>query len=219
MTQLKADEAQQTKPAGELAYGDLVHLASLDRNWSGVREVRHVEPCVDPSYCVVVVAGAATFNVPSNRQVRMVTAADRANAAAAEHRDQVATHLRYLADLIVTEKLPVGQVSFGAGALDTRAELEQWAKALGGADIIWGGTDHNIPVIRHSLPGGFSVHAQSMAEPKPAPLWPASGPPAECSDHTDCQYIAGKHVTIAAAGEPLMPIKPLTDKALTGGES
>jgi hypothetical protein len=164
-----------SKPLSELTPGEHIGTA-LD-----ISRVAHVQPYRDgdgrPQVAVTLtpIDGGkpwVRWGAPDDT-VQVATEAEVAAYAEFGRRAALATALRELADDIVEYPLPVPQYSVSVGgALESRAELEVWARYLG-VDITPGGTAGDIPVADKDIetPGGpgLNVHLQSPSEPKPEP--------------------------------------------------
>jgi hypothetical protein len=166
----------RSKPIGELTPGEHISTAI------GISRVVHVQPYRDRdgrrqmmAVTMTPVDGAepwVRWGAPDDR-IQVATEAEVAANAESGRRTALANALRALADDIVEYPLPVPRYHLSVGgALESRAELEVWARYLG-VDITPGGTAGDIPVADKAIetPGGpdLSVHLQSPSEPKPEP--------------------------------------------------
>lgn len=101
--------------------------------------------------------------------VRLATEAEISEYTARRRREALAQALHRLADDIIDQGLPVPTYRLEVrGCLNSRADVERWAKHLDG-DLRMGGTDKDIPVAaveRPVLDGlRLELHFQGPSEP------------------------------------------------------
>ncbi|HET8683099.1 MAG TPA: hypothetical protein VFM54_14700 [Micromonosporaceae bacterium] len=105
---------------------------------------------------------------------RLASPAEQRAAADREARNAITAGLRDLATTIDQHRLPVPGYLIEVGVvLQSRAELDVWARAFG-AEVHGGATHaHSIPSMRHEIPlvdgRVLAVRVQSPAEPPAAP--------------------------------------------------
>ncbi|GAB3817810.1 hypothetical protein [Micromonospora zhanjiangensis] len=104
------------------------------------------------------VAGAVTgagLTGPAEDRPEPTPATPRLNAL-------VAAELHRIADAIVRSALPLGQPQLRLGVLDSRADLERWARHFGVEIKEDGGTSRDIPKVDHEIPLTDERHGPTL---------------------------------------------------------
>jgi hypothetical protein len=184
LTQHVKDETK-TKPAGLLESGDWIDASSFGPDFEGPAEVRYIETYEDLGwrqwYSLLVVSGGvdpqpSTIRGAADRRVRLLTAAEIEKVKAEERRERLARQFEQLAEFARRGDIPFPASEQLHFTLDTRAEVEAVAKALGlqtaarwgdGLQVSWPhgamSYDEGLYVLWHT-----AEKAPAVAEPVPA---------------------------------------------------
>lgn len=175
--QITAQTDLDAKRADQLAIGERV-LEEIEYG-KGLQAARivAVEPYANGDKRPMIAALLATDDgrEPMYARYRAEQMIDLASpeliAAAkdAERRQAMAQVLRRLADDIVDLDMPLPKYRLHVtGCLDSRAEVERWAKHLD-VEVRLGGTQENIPVANKELDvlDGLMVDLQFQSDPEP----------------------------------------------------